>query len=42
VQIGKQDMLSRADPPRDCLTNRSGADDDDDIFYGDFLSLICF
>jgi hypothetical protein len=33
AQIGQQNMLARAHPPRNCLADRAGADHDDDVTH---------
>ena len=38
AQVGQQDVLARADPPRDRLTDRPGADDDHDVAHDGLLS----
>src|SRR4051794_40632697 len=37
-QISQQDVLARADPPRDRLTDRSGTDKDDNVGHGKQLN----
>jgi hypothetical protein len=37
AQVSKQDVFACANPSRDCLTDRSSSDDDNDIFHGNFL-----
>ena len=31
VQVGQQDVLAKADPPGDCLTDLPGSDDNNDF-----------
>jgi hypothetical protein len=38
AQIGQQDLLAYADPPRNCLADQSGTNDDDDIVHFHLLS----
>jgi hypothetical protein len=39
MPVREQHTLARAHPARDGLADRPGADDDDDVAHGDFLSL---
>ena len=39
VQVGQQDVLAKADPPRDCLTDLPGSDDNNDFTHDHFLHL---
>src|SRR5215208_3890490 len=41
AQVRQQDLLTGADPPGDCLTDRPGSDDDRDLAHGDLLGRSC-
>jgi hypothetical protein len=40
VQVGQQDVLAKADPPGDCLTDLPGSDDNNDFTHDHFLHLL--
>ena len=40
VQVGQQDVLAKADPPGDCLTDLPGSDDNNDFTHDDLLRLL--
>ena len=40
MQVGQQDVLAKADPPGDCLTDLPGSDDNNDFTHDHFLHLL--